>query len=187
MALEIGFLNFNGVLVSWSHGRLTLDGDLFKGFTSLTYSDKLERSYGYGATPSHGPIGVTEGKYTPEQVKLKGMALSVSGLRDWIAARSPDGVSLNKAVPWNLVYQWDMGVGSPMQKVEITQCRIVENSATAEESPDPMFDEIAFMPMRIIRNGHTLYTASAAELGIGGAIVGAAAGAINGALGGLGI
>ena len=157
MAAEINTLNINGKLVSWSHVRLTFAGDLFTGFTSISWDQKRERVFGYGATKAHGPIGVSEGKYTPGAVKIKGHVHAIAQLRKWWADRAEDGKSYGDTAPLLGQLQWDLGTGAEEQVVEFRNLTWREESNSAEENPDPEMEEITLQPEFILRNGLTLY------------------------------
>jgi hypothetical protein len=159
MAAEINTLSVNGRLVSWSAVRLTFDGDLFTGFTSITFDHALETVFGYAATQSHAPIGESDGKYVPGEIKLKGHTHAISEFRDWVAAKAPDGISYGvPRFPGQL--QFDMGDGGPEIRVEFLNVGIRGEGGGAEESADPNQEEITLKCTGIKRNGKTLWNSA---------------------------
>lgn len=159
MAQTINTLNINGRLVSWSHVRFTIDGDLFTGFTSITFDHSLEVSYGYGATQDHAPIGDSEGKYVPGDVKIKGHTHAISELREYFASRAADGISYGQPrLPAQL--QYDLGDGAPELRIEFLNLRWAGESGGAEDSGDPNQEEVTFKTTGIKRNGKTLWNSA---------------------------
>lgn len=160
MAAEINTLNINGRLVSWSHTRLVLDGDIFTGFTSITWDETVEVAVAYLATESHAPVAFSEGKYVPGDLKIKGPVHAIAQLRDWWSAKSADGRSYGTVHLNNGQLQWDLGDGNPEQSVEWETIKWTGNSNANEESPDPREEEITLKFLKCRRNGKTLYNSS---------------------------
>jgi len=159
MAQTINTLNINGRLVSWSHTRLTLDGDLFTGFTSLTWDEACEVVVGYAATADHAPVAFSDGKYVPGDLKIKGPVHAIAELRDWWAAHSSDGKSYgpSKVQLKSAQLQWDLGEGTPEQRAEWETLIWLGNSNANEESADGREEEITIKFLKCRRNGKTLY------------------------------
>lgn len=158
MAATINTLNINGKLVSWSHTRLVLDGDLFTGFSSITWDETRERAMGYAPTKDHGPVGWSEGKYTPGDLKIKGPVHAIAELRAWWAAKADDGRSYGDVILNNAQLQWDLGEGTAEQRVEWESIVWTGNSNDNSESSDPREEEITLKFLRARRNGLTLYS-----------------------------
>ena len=152
---NIDTISVNGNLISWSSCDLRINNDSFRGFTSFTYSEKRERSLGYGAGRAHGPRGRSAGKYTPDPVKLKGFKDSVNALREYLAALAPDGISYGDVeVP--IVLQF-VEPGKDPVTLKFERCVWTSTSGGAEEGADPLQDEIEFSVMSVSTNGKTLY------------------------------
>lgn len=162
MAETINTLNINGRLVSWNHTRFTLDGDLFTGYTSITWDESVEVVMGYAATKDHAPNAWSGGKYVPGDLKIKGKVHQINELRAWFAAKSDDGRSYgpNNVQISSAQLQWDMGDGTPEQSVEWETIIWTGNSNTNDENPDPREEEIVLKFLKCKRNGFTLYDSS---------------------------
>jgi len=147
-------IRVNGNLVSWGSIRCKVAGELYYGFTSIAYADKRERTKGYGMGKHQAPRGRSRGKYSTDLVKIRGHKASVQTLREALAAQAPDGVSYGD-VEFEVVVQYVEG--DEAMNVEISGCVWAENTASDEESADPLTEEFALDCMAIRRNGLTLF------------------------------
>lgn len=148
-------IRVNGNMHSWGSIVVKFDGDSYTGFTSISYADKRERVKGYGMGRHHAPRGRSSGKYTVENPKLGGPTASCQALRAALAAKSADGVSYGNS-EFLVVVQYVEYDEAPMH-VEIDRCVLVGNSASHDESPDPLKEELELDAMAIRRNGLTLF------------------------------
>lgn len=151
-------IRVNGNLVSWGSIRCKVAGELYYGFTSISFADKRERVKGYGMGKHHAPRGRSRGKYSTDLVKIRGHKSSVQALRRALAAQSADGVSYGD-VEFEVVVQYVENGEEPMT-VEITGCVWAENTTNDEESADPLTEEFALDCMAIRRDGLTLFDSS---------------------------
>lgn len=154
-------LRINNNQHSWGSIILKCYSERFTGFTGISFSDKRERVKAYGMTRHHAPRGRSRGKYTIEPVKLTGWKGSIAALRAGLAALSADGISYGD-VEFQIVLQYVESGENPLT-VEIDRCVWSSNSASDEESPDPLKEEIEIDAMLIRRNGLVLYDASEGE------------------------
>jgi hypothetical protein len=104
------------------------------------------------------PRGRSRGKYTPGAGKLGGPPSSIQALREKLASKAPDGDSYGN-IEFLLTVQY-IDDGERPILVELQQCVITGNDTSNEESADPLKEEIEIMPMRVLRNGKTLYDKS---------------------------
>lgn len=148
-------IRVNGNLYSWGSIKLKVQGELFHGFTSITYADKRERVKGYGMGRHHAPRGRSAGKYSTDPVKLAGPKSTMQALRATLAALAPDRRSYGNVV-FLIVVQYVEPGEIPMN-VEIERCVLTGNSTTDEENPDPKAEEVEIDCMLIRRNGLTLF------------------------------
>jgi hypothetical protein len=148
----------NGNVHSWGSIVLKLDGERYYGFDSVAYSDKRTRVKGYGMGRHQAPRHRSRGKYEVDPVKLRGTKASVQIFREALAAKSPDGVSYGD-VEFEVMVQY-IDTGEAPITVEIESCVWAENTSSDEESGDPLKEEFAADPMRIRRNGLTLFDSS---------------------------
>lgn len=151
-------IRVNGNVHSWGSITVKVDGDPFHGFTSIGYGDARERSKVYGMGRHHAPRGRTRGKYTTDPVTIKGPKSSVDALCAALAQRSTSGTSYGD-VPFQIVVQFTETEETPIT-VEIEDCVITKISASHEEGPDVLVDEIEADCMKIRRNGKVLFDES---------------------------
>lgn len=150
-------IRVNGNMMSWGSIIVKIDGQTFHGFTSVSYADKRERVLGYGMGRHHGPRGRSSGKYSPETSKLGGPKESHLQLRKMLAAKAADGRSYGNVV-FEVVIQFvEPGSSDEAQTVELEQCVYIGSSSSHEEGPDPLKEETEIQPLRIRRNGLTLW------------------------------
>jgi len=147
----------NGNLYSWSSIVFKIGGERWSGLTSINYGDALERVKGYGMGRSHTPRGRSAGKYTTEPVTASGWKDAIQLLRETLAAQASDGVSYG-TVEFDVVIQYVESGSDPVVD-ELLRCVWSKNSAKAEESADPLKEDVEFDVLYIKRNGATLYDA----------------------------
>lgn len=155
MALLGDQIRVNGNILSWGSIRLSVAGELFVGFTSLTYGDKRERVKQYGMGRHHAPRARSRGKYSTEPVKLGGPKSTIQALRERLADLSPTGTSYGD-VEFEIICSYFESDEEPIT-VHITGCVIVGQASTEEENPDPLKEEIEIDCMAIRRNGVVLF------------------------------
>lgn len=147
-------IRINGIAHSWGSTKLKIDGERYTGISSISYSDKLETSFGYGMGKSHKPRAQSRGKYSAEQVTMKCHTSTAQAIRDTLADKS-DGVSYGIAnVP--IVLQYLEPDDTPIT-VEFEECRLVEDGSSDEEGSDVLTVELKWTTFGIRRNGKTLY------------------------------
>jgi hypothetical protein len=149
-------IRINGNAVSYGSIRVKFDGETFYGFTELTYGHKRERTYLWGMNKSQAPRGRSRGKYIPDPVKLKGPKSSCEALRTKLALRSPGGDSYGDT-EFMIVAQY-VEAGEPEMHVQITNCVIAAETETNSEGSEVMLEELEIMPMRVFKNGRSLYS-----------------------------
>jgi hypothetical protein len=148
-------IRVNGNQLSWGSIRLILDTQPFFGFTAISYADKRERVKAYGLGRHHAPRGRSSGKYSTETVKLTGWRSSIAQFREALALRAPDQISYG-----NVEFMISVMYSEPTEpniEVQILGCVWVGNTASDEESPDPLKEDIEIDCMSILRNGLALY------------------------------
>jgi hypothetical protein len=148
----------NGNLFSWSSIVFKIDGDRYFGIRSISYADKRERSFGYGMGRHHGPRGRSAGKYSAEPTKVVMHKDSVRDLRAALAEQSSDGVSFGNVV-FQIAVSYVEGDETPVQD-DLVDCVWTGTSVSAEEGPDPMYEEIEINTLYIKWNGLTQFDAT---------------------------
>lgn len=148
-------IRVNGNQLSWGSIRVTIDGDLFTGFSGIAFADKRERIKAWGMGKHQAPRGRSSGKYSTEPVKLTGWKSSVQQLLLQLAARSLDTRSYgNTEFVISVIYSEPLEMNVDVQ---ITGCVVVGVSSSDEESADPLKEELEIDCMAIRRNGLTLF------------------------------
>lgn len=150
-------IRVNGNVHSWGSIVLKIGDDRFFGFNQIGYADGRERSKVYGMGRHHAPRGRTRGKYTVEPVTLRGPKGTVQQLRDMLAQQA--GGSSYGDVEFEITVQYIEEDDTPITDV-LEGCVWSKNSASHEEGPDALVDEIEADCMRIRRNDLVLYDES---------------------------
>lgn len=147
----------NGNQHSWASIICKAYDEVWTGFTGIAYGDKRERSYSYGMGRHHAPRGRSHGKYTPEPVKLTGWKNSVQLFIAGLAAKAADQKSYGD-VEFQIVTQFVEPEESSITVV-IERCVVVGITASHDESPDNLKEELEISPMWVRRNGLVLFDA----------------------------
>lgn len=148
-------IRINNNRVSWGSISVKFNGDLFVGFTALSYSDKRERELSYGMGRHQAPMGRSRGKYTPDNCKLTGFKRTVQDLRAALAAASPIPDSYGDSEV-QIVANYVELDESPIC-VEINRCVWVSSSSSESEGTENIKEEIEWQPLYIRRNGLVLF------------------------------
>jgi hypothetical protein len=148
-------VRINGNALSWGSIRVKLADEVFSGFTSLAYGDKLTIGKVWGMGKAHAPRARSRGKYETDPVKLAGPKSTIQALRARLAQLSSNGQSYGQVV-FQITAEYVEAQDSP-QLVEIEDCRLIGNTSSDEENPDPLKEEVEIDCMRIRRNGLTLF------------------------------
>lgn len=147
-------IRVNGNQLSWGSISFYLNGDLYTGFTAISYGDKRERVKAWGMGRHHAPRGRSSGKYTPDNVKVTGWKASVQTFLQALALQS--GTPTYGSTQFEIVVLYseftDLNV-----TVEINECLVTAVTASDEESPDPLKEDLEIDCMAISRNGLVLF------------------------------
>lgn len=154
-------IRINGKMHSWASLKLKAANEVYSGFNSISFGDKRERVKGYGMGRHHAPRGRSAGKYTPEPVKVAGPTGSCEAFRQMLAKLAPDGVSIGD-VEFEIQLQYVETLGSSEVPINVVmeRCVLSGDTASHEENPDPLKEELEFDTMRIRRNGLTMFDSS---------------------------
>ncbi len=156
MANEV---RINGNVLSWGSVICRINGTPQHWLTSISYSEKRERSVVYGMGRHHAPRGRTLGKYSVENPKIKGPMADATGFVESLASQADDGASYGD-VRFDIALQFVEESSGQSVTIEIEDCRIVGLSDSAEEGADALQTEIEIHAMRLRRNGKTLFDAT---------------------------
>ena len=150
----------NGNLYSKASCTLKVAGEIFEGWDAVEFGDKRERAYAFGAGKHGGPRGKTKGRYTPDLLVVTFQTDSAAACRTSLAAKAPDGVSYGEASVLITLTIDEPGLG--VQLLEFEDCTLAEDSASVEDSAEHVAEKLSFMPMRVRRNGNSLFDQTAA-------------------------
>jgi hypothetical protein len=167
MSVDKVYVNGNG----FDFGSVTalIDGDVLNGFKSLNYSEKRERTFGYGAGKSRTPRVRTRGKYSAE-ASLTLFKDSAESFRQRLAAKANGSYG---SAEFSLSAQYFEN-GSDFVNVQLVRCCIAANEAKDEEGTDPLYEDFPLSVFYITKNGLTLFDSSGGGIaGVVGAIVSA--------------
>ncbi|MCB9584555.1 MAG: hypothetical protein H6718_04125 [Polyangiaceae bacterium] len=154
----------NGLEFSWSEISLTIGDTVYDGFTEISYSDKLEPAFQYGAGSAYRPRSQTKGKYSCENVKAKMTQDQAADLRAALSAQSASGVSYGTVIIPVITVQFVIaaqpGVPNSVDRAhlhELLNCRYISTADSYSEGPDGLLEDVEFTCFGIRRNGLTLY------------------------------
>lgn len=148
----------NGNVFSYASIVIKKDGQAWHGWTSISYGQKRERTKLWGTGKHGAPRGRTSGKYTPDEVSLKGAKGTVRQFIDELARSASDQKSYGN-VEFVITVQY-IDTGEVSITDELQGCVIVGEASSHEEGADPLTEEIKIDCMRIVRNGKTLFDSS---------------------------
>lgn len=150
-------VRINGNAMSWGSVICRLNGIEQHWLVSISYSEKRERGKVYGMGRHHSPRGRSSGKYSVENVKIKGPKTDVQGFLEYLAGLSNDGISYgNVKFPLFVQYVEDSATVTD----EIVDCVVASVADTAEESVEGIMTEVELDAMYLVRNGKTLFDSS---------------------------
>lgn len=156
MAQDDG-ISVNGVDYSWGSIVFKCNGAVFSGFTKIAYSDKRTRTKGYSAGKHQAPTHRSRGKYEADPVKVTGYLDELQAFRAWLAQQSADGISYGNVEFQGCIQYEERDV---LHQVDLVDLVWFEESAAHEENADLLMQEVSFDPMRILRDGLTLFDAT---------------------------
>ena len=149
----------NGNLISWGSLTLKLGNELWSGVTEVTFSQKVEKTKGYGSGPHQGPRGRSKGKYTCEPVKLKMFLDSERELRMKLKALATDGRSYGTVTFDGELFFAEANL--PAHHAIFYGLQWTSESVTASEGSEGIMSEIELDCMFMQRDGGTLFDSSA--------------------------
>lgn len=144
----------NGNDVSWGSFFLKINGERYYGVTSVSYDHKRERTLGWGMDQSQAPTRRSRGKWTPGTLKAQFYKSTAQEIRKALAALSPSGTEYGYAEVDALLQYVE---GDASGEVEFGRVCYIGVSATVEEGPDLVQEEIEFSFMTLREDGLTLY------------------------------
>lgn len=153
----------NGQMISWQSVTLKIGVEKYTGFTAVEYGDKRERSLAYGAGKHGAPRGKSAGKYTPDPLVITVWKSTAKAILADLAALATDGKSYGN-VSTDIVVSF-VEPSDATVIVEALGCTLQEMAASHEEGPEGLNEKLTFQPMRIKRDGKSLYDGTIAGSG----------------------
>jgi hypothetical protein len=159
-------IRVNGNAYSWGSIRFKLDGERYFQISEITYADKRERVLFHGMGTHQAPTARSRGKYVPEPVKIKCLKETGANIRAALSAlNDTGGTSYGNAVFPMILQYAETQIGGILKVTDVGffDCVYVGTNSTESEGPDPLMEEIELQPMRIKRDGKTLYDDTTAD------------------------
>lgn len=158
---DIDAARINGNAFSWSSVTWKIGDSRIYGFKAINYKDARERSPVVGSARHHAPRGMTAGKYTVDPVTCTVEKETAQAIRDALAAKAGTSKSFGN-VEFEIVVQYqETRDGAPKVITdELHRCTYRETASKAEESPDAIYEELAFNCLSITWGGKVLFDAS---------------------------
>ena len=148
----------NGMAFSKNSATAKVDGEIFEGFSTMEFGDKIESPFLFGAAKHGGPRGATVGRYTPDPLVIGWHQDTAKDVRTKLAGRATDGSSIGtvRVLITLTLDEPTLGVGF----FEFESCRLIEIGNSLEDSAEGTIEKHTYQVMRIRRDGQTLYDAS---------------------------
>lgn len=149
------FQVINGNTFGWSSIALRVQGVPYFGVTEITYSDKRERSMGYGLGRNYAPLSRTAGKYSADNAKVKMRRSSAQELLGQLTLLRPETLGYGAAEVQIAVNFGELDLPPAMHTLE--RCAVVSVNDANTEGTEELMTELEFNVFYIIRNGFTLF------------------------------
>lgn len=155
-----------GLQYSWVSTMTRIDGQPYRGLTSLDFSDKLDVETVYSQTQDGVPIGDTEGQYSVDSFTMKWIREYADYLTTYLAGPAPGVPPGNRGGPGEYGgthFSLTLTAIEPLQILAVPliilvpQCRIIGVKETTEKGSAALETEFTCWARQIIRNGKTLY------------------------------
>lgn len=147
-------IRINGNVYSWSSVEFHIGDDRITGVTSIEYGDNRERTSAYGMNKSHAPIGQSAGKYQTDPVKITAWKHTARAIRKALKQIAGTGGFGN--AEFTIVVQYtEKDLGSATDTIR--RCTWAKGTSKAEESPDPLKEDIEMKCLSILWDGDSLF------------------------------
>jgi hypothetical protein len=156
----IDFVRLNNRVVSAKSLSTAIGGVPYQGIVAAKYSEKIDKEHVYDNDQSGGPVGMTSGKYMPEDA-------SITMLKDVFTAKFLPQFGLlsaanlapgawGQAPPFPVSFTWFEPPIPPALDL-LSGCEIIGAEDDYAEGINAAVVVIALKPMSLSRNGLTLY------------------------------
>jgi hypothetical protein len=166
MGIEI--LRVGGRQYGWNSTISRVDGQLWQGFTSIDWGEKLDIETVYSQTQNGVPLGGTGGQYSVESLSFKMLTESFEQLKAYLAnvspgfngERGPIGSYGETLFHFQLtIYEVFLGQQFPI-KIDAVPCRIMAPKGSAAKGAAALESEFSCWCQKITINDITLYSPS---------------------------
>lgn len=148
-------IRINGNQYDYGCYQCKVASNRIEGITTAKYSHKRERVRVTGMVKSRVALGVTPGKYNPEDGSLTCYTATADFMRTVLVTLSGSPDSYGDAlVP--IVFTYQNPVTGLVSIDELRSCWIIGDGAALEDNADPTKEEIAIGFLELIRNGKHL-------------------------------
>jgi hypothetical protein len=147
-------IRVNQNVLSWGSITAKLGGVRYTFFRTVSYGDKRERTFQYGAGVDHSPRGRTRGKYSTEEGKLGGAKAGVRQFLLDLATKASDGETYGD-VEFDVIVEFFENDELPCTD-KLYRCVVTGVNSSHEEGPDGLEDELTLSYFEVTRNGKRL-------------------------------
>lgn len=152
-------VKINGLQISWASFKAKIGGVPYSGISSIEFSDGVEQELAYGTGRHQAPRGKTRGKYVPEPLVMTVYNSTAEAIRKDLASKAGGRGISSVSVP--IVLQF-VEKDDSIVTIEALESTLVKNESSHEEGPAALTEKLTWRPMRILRNGVSLYDSTEA-------------------------
>lgn len=149
----MAFARINGVVYSFAEIRVSIGGDRFFTFDSISFNHNIDSADVY-LSGAQAPSGYTQGQATLEPIKLITTIEGQTEIENALAALAGDrGLS---SVEFGVTVMWEDEGKDPVL-YEFEACRYTGSSVSAAQGPDAVKPELTIKYRGFKRNGVSPY------------------------------
>jgi hypothetical protein len=163
------FIRIGGIQYNWNSTMSRVDGQPYRGFTEINWSEKLDVETIYSQTQDGAPIGGTSGQYAVDSFTVKMLWEYWEQLTDYLSFAAPGVPVGNRGLPGSYgltVCTFQLSASEPLQlgalPIMLTagQMRFIAPKGQAQKGNAGLEIEIGCWAQSLIINGKTLYSAA---------------------------
>lgn len=161
--MGIGFSSVNGDVFSWASFSLLVEVARMRGIVGLDYAEKIENEFVHADNQDGTPVGMTYGKYTPDDISLRILRSYVSTFENYLIALAPTSLNSIGAARFTMTSKLFEPSITGLAGADVTslgQCRVMARKNTHEEGTGALITEYTLKCMTIVQNGNVLYDAT---------------------------
>jgi hypothetical protein len=160
-------LRVGGKQYNWNSSISRVDGQPWRGITSIDWSQKLDVETVYAQTQDGVPLGDTGGQYSVDSFTIKMLREYWEQLKLYLATLAP-GVPLgSRGLPgsWGQTkFTFQMSVSEPLEigalpiQLDASPCRVIGEKAVTEKVSASLETELSLWCRQLKVNGLTMYS-----------------------------